>query len=156
MEQLHKQGRVRAIGVSNFNAHHLKTLMASSEIMPAVNQIEYHPHLQQPELHAFCREHGIAVEGWSPLMQGKINEVPELKQIGEAHDKSAAQVTLRWQLQRNAIVIPKSVHKNRIEENAHLFNFILTDAEIAVIESLDQNTRLGPDPDTFMLGAENA
>ncbi len=147
LEKLYADGRVRAIGVSNFLRHHLKALLADCHVVPAVNQIEHHPRLQQPDLLAFCREHGIVVEAWSPIMKGRVLQVPELREIGERHGKTAAQVTLRWNLQNGVVTIPKSVHRERIAENADLFDFELSDDEMATIASLDRGERIGADPD---------
>jgi methylglyoxal/glyoxal reductase len=149
LEQLYKDGRVKAIGVSNFLIHHLKDLLESCEIIPMVNQIEYHPYLTQAELIQFCHENQIRPEAWSPLMQGHITEVAELVQLGEKYGKTAAQIALRWNLQRGVITIPKSVNPQRIKSNADLFDFELDEEDIARIDSLDKGKRFGADPDNF-------
>ncbi len=145
---LYKEGKVRAIGVSNFHISHLTSLMENFEIIPAVNQIELHPLLQQEALRDFCSLNNIAVEAWSPLMKGAL-DIPLLKEIGRKYNKSAAQVTLRWHVQNNIIVIPKSVHFTYIRENIDIFDFMLSEEEMIAITSLNQNKRFGPDPDNF-------
>ena len=149
LESLVKTDRVRAIGVSNFLPHHLDDLMQDAEIVPAVNQVEFHPRLQQPELIAACRNYGILPQAWSPIMKGRVLDVPELVEIGNQYGKSAVQVTLKWMLQRNISTIPKSVKEARIQANSDLFDFTLTDDEIAQINQLDTGGRIGPNPDTF-------
>jgi diketogulonate reductase-like aldo/keto reductase len=148
LEKLYKEGLVRSIGVSNFQIHHLKDVMADSEIVPMVNQVEYHPLLTQKELHAFCKENRIQLEAWSPLMQGQLDH-PTLAEIGKKYDKSPAQVVLRWDLQNEVVTIPKSVTEHRIIENANIFDFQLSSEEIAQLDGLNQNKRLGADPDNF-------
>ncbi len=147
LEELYEDGRCRAIGVSNFLVHHLEALLPGCRIVPMVNQVEFHPWLVQPELLAFCREHGIRHEAWSPLMQGRFLEVPELAAIGQAHGRTAAQVLLRWNLQKGSVTIPKSVRPERIRENAAIFDFELTEDEVARIDALDRGERIGPHPD---------
>ena len=149
LERIYHDGRARAIGVSNFLQHHLEALLPKCEVPPMVDQVEHHPRLTQPTLHQYLREQNIISEAWSPLMQGDAMSIPELKRIADAHGKSPAQVTLRWQLQHGIVTIPKSSHEGRIEENADLFDFELTDAEMAAIDALDENKRVGPDPDDF-------
>ena len=149
MENLHKEGKIRAIGVSNFLVHHLQDLMSYASVVPAVDQVEFHPYLQQPDLQKFCLGNEIRLEAWSPIMKGKVTEIKELIELGKKYDKTPAQVTLRWEQQKGIIVIPKSVHKERIHENAQIFDFDLTDEEIEKIDALDKHDRLGPDPDHF-------
>ncbi|MDI2586840.1 aldo/keto reductase [Psychrobacillus sp. NEAU-3TGS] len=149
LETLYKEGRVKAIGVSNFQIHHLKDLMEDAEIKPMVNQVEYHPRLTQNELKAFCRENNIQLEAWSPLMQGQLLDNEELQQIANKYGKTIAQVILRWDLQNGVITIPKSTKAHRIVENADVFEFELSEEEMQLIESLNQNHRVGPDPDNF-------
>ena len=149
LEDLYRQGKARAIGVSNFLSHHLDELAAQTSITPAVDQVEFHPWLRQPDLLERCQRSGIAFEAWSPLMQGKVGEVAELAQIASATGKTPAQVALRWALQHGAVVIPKSVHRSRIAENAAIFDFELTSDDMAILDRLDASKRLGPDPDTF-------
>ncbi|SFT28137.1 aldo/keto reductase [Paenibacillus sp. BC26] len=149
LETLYKEGRVRAIGVSNFQIHHLEDVMKDATVKPMVNQVELHPQLSQQELRRFCAEHGIQIEAWSPLMQGQLLEHPVLKEIAGAHNKSIAQVILRWDLQHGIVTIPKSTKEHRIIENASLFDFELSSDEVARIDQLNQNLRVGPDPDNF-------
>lgn len=149
LEEIYTSGRARAIGVSNFLLPHLHALLADARIVPAVNQIEMHPYLQQPELIDFCRQHHIQVEAWSPLMKGAVLEVPELKALGTKYGKNPVQVALRWLLQREIIVIPKSVKKSRIQDNANVFDFRITAEDMTLIDSLDRSQRVGPDPLNF-------
>lgn len=149
LEDLQRQGKTLAIGVSNFMEHHLDELAKESRVTPAVNQFEWHPWLQRRSLLDRCRRDGIAVEAWAPIMKGKVNDVPEIVEIAKRHNKTPAQVTLRWGLQNRVVVIPKSTRRERIEENADLFEFELTTEEVNTINSLDRNQRLGPDPDNF-------
>ncbi|MFJ5772348.1 aldo/keto reductase [Psychrobacillus sp. NPDC093180] len=149
LETLYKEGRVKAIGVSNFQIHHLKDLMEDAEIKPMVNQVEYHPRLTQNELKAFCKENHIQLEAWSPLMQGQLLDNGELQEIANKYGKTIAQVILRWDLQNGVITIPKSTKAHRIVENADVFEFELSAEDMQLIESLNQNHRVGPDPDNF-------
>ncbi|MFI6516812.1 aldo/keto reductase [Spirillospora sp. NPDC050679] len=150
MEKLHADGRIRAIGVSNFTVEALRRVIDEAEVVPAVNQVELHPYLQQNGLREFHEEHGIRTEAWSPLGQGKgLLEDPALAPIAKAHGKSPAQVVLRWHLQLGNVVIPKSVTPSRIAENFDVFDFELTGDDMAAIAELDSGTRLGPDPATF-------
>ncbi|WP_134683784.1 aldo/keto reductase [Brevibacillus migulae] len=149
LEKLYRDGRVKAIGVSNFQIHHLEDLMKDAEIKPMVNQVEYHPRLTQLELKAFCEQHQIQLEAWSPLMQGQLLDNPVLKEIADRYNKSIAQVILRWDLQNGVVTIPKSTKESRIVENASVFDFELSTADMEKIGSLNQNLRVGPDPDNF-------
>ncbi|MBN6188882.1 aldo/keto reductase [Aneurinibacillus sp. BA2021] len=152
LEKLYKDGAVRAIGVSNFHPHHLEDLMADSEIVPMVNQIELHPLLSQQEARAFCKKHGIQVEAWSPLGQGgELLQHPVLTEIAQKHGKTPAQVILRWDLQHGIVTIPKSVHEERIIQNADLFDFVLSAEDMGHIDALNENKRIGPDPDRFAM-----
>jgi 2,5-diketo-D-gluconate reductase A len=149
-EQAAKDGKARSIGVSNFQSHHLDRLAQETGTTPAVNQIELHPHLQQPQMREYDRSHGIATEAWSPIGQGKgVIDEDHIVEIAKAHDKSPAQVTLRWHIQLGNIIFPKSVTDSRIRENFDIFDFELTDDEMSTIGGLDQGKRLGPDPDQF-------
>ncbi len=148
VEKLYQDGLIRAAGVSNFQIHHLKDLFENSSLVPAVNQVEYHPHLTQLELRAFCKEHGIQLEAWSPLMQGNL-DIPLLKELGEKYGKTPAQIVLRWDLQNAVVTIPKSTNESRIKENADIFNFELSGDDINAINGLNLNKRYGPDPDNF-------
>ncbi|ANZ43607.1 oxidoreductase [Lentzea guizhouensis] len=148
--ELREEGRVRAIGVSNFQPAHLQRLIDETGVVPAVNQVELHPYLQQAELRAFHEKHGIHTEAWSPLGQGgELLEDPVVTEIAARHDRSAAQVVLRWHLQIGNIVIPKSVTPARIRENIDVFGFELADEEIAALSTLDRGGRIGPNPDEF-------
>jgi diketogulonate reductase-like aldo/keto reductase len=149
LETLYMEGRVKAIGVSNFHIHHLQELMKDAEIKPMVNQVEFHPRLTQNELRDYCREQGIQFEAWSPLMQGELLDHPVLKVIAEKYQKSIAQVILRWDLQNGVVTIPKSTKEHRIVENATIFDFELTQEDMELIDKLNQNHRVGPDPDNF-------
>ncbi|NUR68595.1 MAG: aldo/keto reductase [Streptomyces sp.] len=149
IEKLAGEGRVRAAGVSNFQPAHLRRLLDDSSLVPAVNQIELHPGLQQRELRDLHAELGIATEAWSPLAQGAVLSEPVLTSIAGRYGKSPAQVVLRWHLQLGNIVIPKSVTPARIRENADVFDFALTDEELTAIAGLDRGLRTGPDPDTL-------
>jgi diketogulonate reductase-like aldo/keto reductase len=149
MEKILASGRARAIGVCNHLPHHLDTLASFADVMPAVNQCEFHPHLQQPELQAACDERDIVLQAWAPIMRGRVNLVPEIVGIAGRHEKTPAQVTLRWILQKGVVTIPKSIHEHRIAENCDLYDFVLSAEEMAIIDSLDDGTRLGPDPDVF-------
>lgn len=149
LETLYKEGRVKAIGVSNFQIHHLEDLMKDAEIKPMVNQVEYHPRLTQKELSGFCRKQDIQLEAWSPLMAGQLLDNTDLQEIADKYGKSIAQVILRWDLQNGVITIPKSTKEHRIAENATVFDFELTADDMKRIDSLNQNHRVGPDPDNF-------
>lgn len=149
LETLYKEGRVKAIGVSNFQIHHLEDLMKDAEIKPMVNQVEYHPRLTQKELQAFCQEHDIQLEAWSPLMQGQLLNHEVLQEIANNYNKSVAQVILRWDIQNGVITIPKSTQEHRIVENADVFNFELKEEDMKRIDDLNENYRVGPDPDNF-------
>ncbi|MEK3890502.1 aldo/keto reductase [Bacillus sp. FSL K6-3431] len=146
LERLYKDGKVRAIGVSNFHAHHLNSLK-ESEIKPMVNQVEFHPLLSQIELRSYCKENGIQIESWSPLMQGKILDNELLVDIGKIYEKTPAQVILRWNIQCGVVTIPKSVKEHRIIENADIFDFQLSNEDMERINGLNQNQRVGADPD---------
>jgi diketogulonate reductase-like aldo/keto reductase len=150
LETLYKDGRVRAIGVCNFHIHHLERLMAECEVKPVVNQVECHPFLSQEELRAFCAQHDIFVEAWSPLMQGgDVLNHEIIATLGTKYGKTPAQVIIRWHLQNTVIVIPKSVTPSRIEENFDVFNFELTTEDMEMINKLNLNKRKGPDPEDF-------
>jgi methylglyoxal/glyoxal reductase len=149
LETLYKNGKVKAIGMSNFQIHHLKEVMDHAEIMPMINQIELHPMLSQVELREFLKENAIQVEAWAPLMQGQLFENETLLDIASKHNKSIAQVVLRWHLQNGVVIIPKSIKEHRIQENANIFDFELTEEEMEKINSLNQNHRVGPDPNNF-------
>lgn len=149
LEMLYKEEKVRAVGVSNFQIHHLEDLMKDGDVKPVINQVEYHPRLTQKELHAFCQKHDIQLEAWSPLMQGELLDNDVLKGIAEKHGKSVAQIILRWDLQNGVVTIPKSTKEHRIVENSSLFDFELDAEDVSKINELNQNHRVGPDPDNF-------
>ena len=149
MEEIKASGRARAIGVSNFLPEHLDQLLEHATVPPSINQIEFHPHLQSPGLVDYCAEHDIVIEAWSPLKAGQIIDDPELAAIAYAHGVTVAQVVLRWVLQRGIVAIPKSVTPSRIASNADLYDFELSDAEMATINAMDRNDRVGPDPANF-------
>ena len=147
LETLRADGRARSIGVSNFHTHHLDRLLAETDIVPAVNQVEVHPWLQQTEVRAYNAAHGILTEDWSPLARGRAIGNPTLDAIGARYGKSAAQVVLRWHLDLGDVVIPKSVTPERIRENLDVFDFTLADDDVAEISALDAGERTGKDPD---------
>ncbi|MDQ0429288.1 diketogulonate reductase-like aldo/keto reductase [Planomicrobium stackebrandtii] len=149
LETLYKEGRVKAIGVSNFHIHHLEELMKDAEIMPMIDQVEYHPRLAQQELHEFCKAHNIQLEAWSPLMQGELLNHPLLVEIAAKTEKTVAQVILRWDLQNGVVTIPKSIKEVRIIQNSQIFDFELTDDDMQRISQLNENRRVGPDPDNY-------
>lgn len=148
LEKLYKDGLVRAIGVSNFQIHHLQEIIEAGQIIPMVNQVEYHPLLTQEELLDFAKKNKIQLMAWSPLMQGNLDH-SVLADIGAKYGKSPAQVVLRWDIQNEVITIPKSTNAVRQKENADIFDFVLTPEDMAQISSLNQNKRFGPDPDNF-------
>lgn len=147
LEEIYKSGRVRAIGVSNFMVHHLESFLPKCNITPAVNQVEFHPELIQPELLSFCTQQGIQVEAWSPIMKGKVNELPVMQALAVKYGKTPVQIVLRWDLQRGIVTIPKSVKPERIVSNSLLFDFELSNEDMEKINRLDKNKRIGPHPD---------
>ncbi|GJM30571.1 MAG: glyoxal reductase [Cyclobacteriaceae bacterium] len=149
LEYLYNQKRVRSIGVSNFLVHHLKDLLTDCEIKPMVNQVEFHPRLSQPTLLDFCQSEKIQVEAWSPIMRGKVLEIPELLEISKKYEKTPVQVALRWDLQHGVVTIPKSAQQQRIISNSEIFDFELSREDMAAIDQLDRGERVGPDPDNF-------
>lgn len=150
LEKLYADGRVRAIGVSNFKPAHLEKLLASGQTVPAVNQIELHPKMQQAETRTFCANRGIAIESYSPLMQGgEILQEPVIIQLAAMYKKTAAQVVLRWHIQQGLVAIPKSVTAGRIVENMDIFDFELSFEDMQLINSLNEDKRVAPDPDTI-------
>src|SRR4051794_20296443 len=151
LEEFRADGRVRSIGVSNFQVAHLERLAAESDVVPAVNQIELHPYFQNTNVDSYGRAHGIATEAWAPIAQGKVLDDPALAPIAEKYGKSPAQVVLRWHIERGNIVFPKSTTPSRIRENFALFDFELDPADAQAIDALDRGEagRDGPNPDTF-------
>ncbi|HET7509469.1 MAG TPA: aldo/keto reductase [Solirubrobacterales bacterium] len=150
-ERIREEGGARSIGVSNFRVEDLERLEREAEQLPTVNQIELHPRLQQAELRAWHADHDIATEAWSPLAQGDLLEDGTLATVAAHHERSPAQAILRWHLQVGNVVIPKSVTSSRIRENFELFDFALSEDDMAAIERLDSGERVGPDPSTFDL-----
>ncbi|MFB7671275.1 aldo/keto reductase [Kitasatospora purpeofusca] len=149
VERLAAEGRIRAAGVSNFQPAHLRRLLDRGGLVPAVNQVELHPGLQQAELRAFHAEHGIVTEAWSPLAQGAVLDDPAVTAIAARTGRAPAQVVLRWHLQLGNIVIPKSVTPDRIRQNLDVFDFELTDEDMAAVAATDRDLRTGPHPDLF-------
>lgn len=150
LAEFYRDGRARSIGVSNFQAHHLRRLHAESDVPPAVNQIEVSPYLTQDDMRVFCGEHQIAVESWSPLAKGgELLADPEIRRIAKETGKTPAQVVLRWHIERGDIVFPKSVKPVRIRENFDIFDFELSGDDVAAIRALNRDERTGPDPDIF-------
>ncbi|MHA6486701.1 glyoxal/methylglyoxal reductase [Bacillus cabrialesii] len=150
LEKLYKDGKIRAIGVSNFQVHHLEELLKDAEIKPMINQVEFHPRLTQKELRDYCKKQGIQLEAWSPLMQGQLLDHEVLAQIAEKHNKSVAQVILRWDLQNEVVTIPKSIKEHRIIENADIFDFELSQEDMDKIDALNKDERVGPNPDELL------
>ena len=147
-EKLHGEGRIRSIGVSNFQIPHLRRLVEETDVVPAINQIELHPHFQQAELRDFHREHGIVTEAWGPIGQGKgLLEDPALVSLADKHGKSPAQVVLRWHVQLGHVAIPKSATPSRIRDNIDVFDFELGEDDMNVIAGLETGERVGPNPD---------
>jgi 2,5-diketo-D-gluconate reductase A len=149
LEEFYREGRALSIGVSNFQPHHLRRLHEETEITPAVNQIEVHPYLTQDPVRAFCAEHQIAVEGWSPIGRGRLLDDPEIVAIARRVRRTPAQVVLRWHIERGDIVFPKSANPDRIRENFALFDFELSGEDVEAISALNRDQRFGPDPDHF-------
>lgn len=149
MEKLMAEGLIKSIGVSNFRKSHLQNLLANVHKIPSVNQIEINPQMQDEETIQFCKENKIVLEAWSPLGSGACLNIPGIALIAEKHHKTPAQIILRWLLQRKIVVLPKSVHEERIIENIDLFDFELSQDEMNLMNQLNQNKRTGPDPDHF-------
>ena len=147
MEEIQTSGKARAIGVSNFLPHHLDPLLESANVVPSINQIQFHPHLQSPDLVEYCDERGIVIEAWGPLKQGLIMDDATLTTIAGVRGVTVPQVVLRWMLQRGVVAIPKSVTPSRIAENADLYGFELSSGEMATINAMDRDDRVGPHPD---------
>jgi 2,5-diketo-D-gluconate reductase A len=147
--ELKAAGRARSIGVSNFEIEHLERVVDATGVVPAVNQVELHPRLQQPELRGFHAEHGIVTEAWSPIAKGWVLDDPVVTELAVRHDRTPAQIVLRWHLQLGNVVIPKSVTPARIEENIRVLDFTLDDDAMRRIEALDAAERTGPHPATF-------
>ncbi|GAB19043.1 putative aldo/keto reductase [Gordonia effusa NBRC 100432] len=149
LEEAYQDGKFRSIGVSNFHQPHLERLLAETDVVPVVNQIEVHPYLSQNPLRQFNSEHQIRTEAWSPIAQGDVLDDPALAPIAAELGRSVAQVVLRWHIQRGDIVFPKSVTRARIAENLELFDFELSDDQVSTIDALNADRRRGPNPDEF-------
>lgn len=153
LEEAYRAGKARAIGVSNFQANHLRRLVDGSDIVPAVNQIEVHPYFVQDELRAVNAELGILTEAWSPLAQGQVFDDAAVSALATEVGKSEAQVVLRWHIQRGDVIFPKASSKDRLAQNLDIFDFELSEADLGTLTALDRNHRIGPDPDSFDYGA---
>ena len=149
LEEIYQRGRAKSIGVSNFLDYHLEDILRDSQVVPSANQMEFHPFLVQSELLKFCQNNKIQIEAWSPLMQGQIVSVQPVLKIAKKYNKTPAQIALRWNLQHEVVTIPKSVNPSRIAENAQIFDFELSQADMDALDALDQGKRLGPDPANF-------
>lgn len=149
LEELYAAGKIKAIGVSNFQIHHLEDLLSYAKAVPVLNQIELHPKLSQIELQEYHREHGIKTQAWSPLMQGQLLDNPIIKKIADKYEKSPAQIILRWDIQNDVMVVVKSVKMSRLQSNADVFNFMLTDEDMLVLNEMNEDLRVGPNPDNF-------
>lgn len=149
MEDLYKDNRVKNIGVSNFNPDHFEALLAQVSIKPVINQVEFHPYFTQEKLRKYLEAQNIYMESWSPFMNAQILNDETLNEIGKEVNKSAAQVIIKWNMQHNVVVIPKSVTSSRIEENIDVFDFELSAEQMKRIDDLNKDQRIGPDPDTF-------
>ncbi|MFV0268266.1 MAG: aldo/keto reductase [Draconibacterium sp.] len=147
MEELYQKGRMKAIGVSNFLVHHLDDFLPHCKVMPAVNQVEFHPELIQPDLLAYCQKRGIQLEAWSPIMKGRVNDVPLMQELAPKYGKTPVQIVLRWDIQKGVVTIPKSVTPERIIANAAVFDFELSPEDMGRIDALDRNKRIGGHPD---------
>jgi len=147
LEEIYKKGRVRAIGISNFLVHHLEDFLPECKIMPMVNQYEFHPELMQPDLLEYCRKRGIQPEAWSPIMKGRVNDVPLMQELAAKYGKTPVHIVLRWDIQKGVVTIPKSVTPERIISNAKIFDFELSAEDMAKIDGLDKNGRIGGHPD---------
>lgn len=150
MEKLREEGKVKSIGVSNFSIQDLELLKTVSDVVPTVNQVEFHPFFNHPELKAYCQENGIALQAYAPLARGAYLNSPLMIEIGKNHQKSPAQVGLRWLVQQGIGVIPKSVHEERLAENSQIFDFVLSDEEMAAITAMDVQQRVAGIPEDMV------
>lgn len=148
-ERIYREGRAKAIGVSNFHVHHLQDLLEVCEIKPMVNQVEFHPYLVQQPLVDFCKSHQIQFQAWSPLMQGHVFDIPFLQQLSIKYQRTIAQIVLKWNIELGIVTIPKSINYDRIKSNFQLFDFELDAEDVRKITALDKNKRVGADPDNF-------
>ena len=151
MEKLYREGQIRAIGLSNFEPAWIQDILDECEVVPAVNQVECSPYIQQMELHEYCKSNNIRLQSWTPLAQGRVFEDSVLIEIAEKYKKTIAQVVLRWLLQRDIIVIPKTINKERMISNAEVFDFEIEEQDMEMIKTLNDNTRCGPNPYDFHL-----
>lgn len=149
IEELYDLGKIRAIGVSNYHQHHLEDLYTIARIKPMVDQVEFHPRLTQVSLMEFLKKENIQMESWSPLMQGKVLDIPLLDDLSKKYNRSITQIVLRWNIQKGVVVIPKSVTPSRIKENFEIFDFELDKEDIVLIDSLNEDIRTGANPDNF-------
>lgn len=149
LEELLAQGKVKSIGVSNFEPHHLEELFTFAKVTPVLNQVEFHPKLAQKDLRDFCQKHDIKIQAWSPLMQGKLLDNPVITAIAAKHQKTPAQVILRWDIQQDILLVVKSVHEARMRSNADVFDFSLDEDDMNALNQLDEGLRSGPNPDEF-------
>jgi diketogulonate reductase-like aldo/keto reductase len=149
MEELYSKKLIRAIGVSNFLEHQIENLIKHTTIIPMVNQVEFHPYLGMSDLLIYCQKKKIQFEAWSPLMKGRVSDIPIIVEIAKKYKKDPVQIVLRWDLQKGVVTIPKSVKKDRIKSNAEIFDFELSTEDIIKIDSLNRNHRIGADPDNF-------
>jgi 2,5-diketo-D-gluconate reductase A len=149
LERVYSEGRARAIGVSNFQVHHLRQLLDETSVVPTVNQIELHPYLTQETQRSFDTDHGIATEAWSPLAKGRVLGDPVIRGLAQGYGRTSSQVVLRWHIQLGNIVFPKSISASRMRENFEIFDFGLSDRDMASISALNREERTGPDPDVF-------
>lgn len=149
LEKIYQDGRVRSIGVSNFHVHHLESLLKETTVVPVINQIEFHPHLTQEEVRAYCQDKGIQVEAWSPLMNGSLLEEGLIQELASKYGKTPAQIVLRYDVQHNVVTIPKTMTPARMTENLDVFDFVLTEQEMTQLDAMNDGLRCGPDPEKF-------
>jgi len=147
LEEIYGKGKVKAIGISNFLVHHLEEFLQECKIMPAVNQVEFHPELLQPDLLEYCKKRGIQLEAWSPIMKGRVNDIPLMQELGVKYGKKPVQIVLRWDIQKGVVTIPKSIVAERIISNADIFDFEISPEDMTKIDKLDKNARIGGHPD---------
>lgn len=151
LEELYAEGKIKAIGVSNFQEHHLDDLLSYAKVVPVLNQIELHPKLSQRTLQVYGNEHGIKIQAWSPLMQGQLLENPTINELADKYDKTPAQIILRWDVQKDVMIVVKSVKKSRLMSNADVFDFVLSDEDMAILDNMNEDLRVGPNPDEFQV-----
>lgn len=149
LQDMYKAGKIKAIGVSNFEVHHLEELAEFADVVPVINQVESHPKMNQTELQTYLQAKDIKLQAWSPLMQGQILADPTLQQIADKYNKTVAQVILRWDIQRDVLLVVKSVRPDRMQSNADVFDFSLSAADMQTINEMNQDLRVGPNPDEF-------